>query len=122
MSKPRHVLIVDDVSDMRSLLKTTLYKFDVHDIHEASSGQKALDTYYEHGHDMVFLDINLPDISGLEVLQKLLERNSRVHVVMVSGEASADNVKGALGRGAKGFVVKPYSPNKIKSALDRFGA
>ncbi len=121
MKQPRHVLIVDDVPDMRSLLKTTLYQFDVRNIAEASTGQKALDQYFEEGHDLVFLDINLPDISGLNVLEKLLERNSRVHVVMVSGEASVDNVKTALGKGAKGFVVKPYSPAKIKGALDRFG-
>jgi two-component system chemotaxis response regulator CheY len=122
MKQPRHVLIVDDVHDMRSLLKTTLYGFDVNNIAEAANGQKALDQYYEEGHDLVFLDINLPDISGLDVLERLLERNSRVHVVMVSGEASAANVKEALGKGAKGFVVKPYSPAKIKAALDRFGA
>ncbi|MDX1692205.1 MAG: response regulator [Ketobacteraceae bacterium] len=122
MKKPRHVLIVDDVHDMRSLLKTTLFQFDVKNITEAATGQKALELYFEEGHDVVFLDINLPDISGLEVLERLLERNSRVHVVMVSGEASAENVKEALGKGAKGFVVKPYSPAKIKAALDRFGA
>lgn len=122
MKKPRHVLIVDDVHDMRSLLKTTLIKFDVQNIHEASNGQKAIAQYAEVGHDLVFLDINLPDISGLEVLQTLLERNSRAHVVMVSGESSVENVREALSKGAKGFVVKPYSPGKIKGALDRYGA
>lgn len=120
MKKPRSVLIVDDVHDMRSLLKTTLYQFDVHDVVEAANGHKAIEQYFEHGHDLVFLDINLPDVSGLEVLKEIMKRNSRAHVVMVSGEASADNVKGALGSGAKGFVVKPYSPSKIKAALDRF--
>lgn len=120
MNKPRHVLIVDDVHDMRSLLKTTLYKLDVHEIEEASSGQKALELYYQQGHDLVFLDINLPDMSGIEVLEKILDRNRRAHVIMVSGEASADNVRSSLGVGARGFVVKPYSPSKIKNALDRY--
>lgn len=122
MRKPRNALIVDDVTDMRSLLKTTLHQFDIHDVSEASTGQKALDAYYENGHDLVFLDIDLPDMSGLDILEKLLERNSRVHVIMVSGESSIENVKNALGKGAKGFIAKPYSPSKIKGALDRFGA
>ncbi|MCG8313587.1 MAG: response regulator [Pseudomonadales bacterium] len=120
MSKPRHVLVVDDVPDMRSLLRTTLYQLDVHDVAEASCGEKAVEQYFQEGYDMVFLDINLPDVSGLEVLKKILERNSRAHVVMVSGESSVDNVKTALTSGAKGFIVKPYSPSKIKGALDRY--
>ncbi|OUS31534.1 hypothetical protein A9Q99_02900 [Gammaproteobacteria bacterium 45_16_T64] len=120
MTLPNTALIVDDVSDMRSLLRTTLLDLGVKAVEEAADGAQALAIYQQSAIDIVFLDINMPGVSGLELLQELMRLNEQAHVVMVSGDSSITNVKTSIGLGAKGFVVKPYSVDKIQEALNRY--
>lgn len=120
MTLPNTALIVDDVSDMRSLLRTTLLDLGVKAVEEAADGDQALAIYQQSAIDIVFLDINMPGVSGLELLQELMRLNEQAHVVMVSGDSSITNVKTSIGLGAKGFVVKPYSVDKIQEALNRY--
>ena len=120
MAQPQTVLIVDDMPDMRSLLRATLLKLGITSVAEAEDGAQALATYQHENIDIVFLDINMPGVSGLELLVELKRIDPKVYVVMVSGESSMSNVRAAIGFGAKGFVVKPYSADKIEEALKRF--
>ncbi len=120
MAQAQTALIVDDMPDMRSLLRTTLLKLGLTSVAEAEDGAQALATYQQDTIDIVFLDINMPGVSGLELLVELKRIDPKVYVVMVSGESSISNVQAAIGFGAKGFVVKPYSVDKIEEALKRF--
>lgn len=113
-------MVVDDVADMRSLLKMTLSQCEVKTIAEVGRGRAAID-HYRHGPaDMVFLDINLPDASGIDVLKVLRQIDPTAYVVMISGDSTVDNVKESLQAGASGFVSKPYNLAKIATAVDRF--
>ncbi len=118
--EPTSALIVDDINEMRALLKVMLKKNGITDIVEASNGAAALQSYSQALPDMVFLDINMPDNSGLEVLEALLKQDSFAYVVMVSGESTVKNVKKALDLGARGFVVKPYTYQKIAEMIERY--
>jgi len=120
MAQPQTALIVDDMPDMRSLLRATLLKLGLTSVAEAEDGAQALATYQQNNVDIVFLDINMPGVTGLELLVELKRIDPKVYVVMVSGESSISNVRAAIGFGAKGFVVKPYSVDKIEEALKRF--
>lgn len=120
MAHPQTALIVDDMPDMRALLRATLIKLGVDSVDEAEDGAQALATYQQKNIDMVFLDINMPGVSGLELLAELKRLDPNVHVVMVSGESSISNVRAAIGFGARGFVVKPYSVEKIEEAINRY--
>lgn len=113
-------LIVDDVAEMRSLLKTTLLKVGVRNVAEADSAHTALARYRESRSNIVFLDINMPGESGISLLEVLKAEDKFAYVVMVSGDSTVENVKTSIGLGARGFVVKPYTLAKIEEVVKRY--
>ncbi|MFN4266489.1 MAG: response regulator [Aquabacterium sp.] len=111
------VLIVDDVGSSRELLATVLKQVCVMPFRMARDVSEALSACQEKLPEIVFLDIDLPDQSGLEVLKQVHARNPDVFIVMVSGVGTPDNVKQARERGAAAFILKPYKPQKVVEAL-----
>lgn len=112
-------LIVDDVANMRGFLISSLRSIDLLNVRDASNAKEAMKMYQEKRPDIVFLDLDMPDISGLTMLRTLQQKDPRAFVVIVSGESNVDNVKESLKAGAKGFIVKPYNMNKIIAMLDK---
>lgn len=113
-------LIVDDVSSVREFLRQTLVTMEVSEIHEASNGQDAITSFKTHLPDVVFLDIELPDMDGQQILKQLKSIKSNAFVVMVSAHSTVDNVKEAISNGAAGFIVKPFSPKKITTIMKKY--
>jgi two-component system chemotaxis response regulator CheY len=113
-------LIVDDVSSVRDFLRQTLEHMEVTEIYEASCGADAIDLFKQHIPDVVFLDIELPDADGQEILKQIRSIKSNAFVVMVSAHSAVDNVKYSLSQGASGFIVKPFSSKKIATILKKF--
>ena len=127
-SNEKTVLIVDDVDYSRQLLrnailsvanneqlKTKRFKFV-----NASNGTDTFAKIDQHKPDLIFLDIELPDINGIEVLKRIKSKDPKSFVIMVSGESTIENVKGSLTNGAAGFIVKPFSAIKVSDALHNF--
>ncbi len=85
----------------------------------ADSGISGIREYLALAPDMVFLDINLPDISGMEVLEKINAFDPDAYIVMLSGNGHADNVLQAIQNGAKGFVGKPFARDKLHQAVKK---
>jgi two-component system, chemotaxis family, chemotaxis protein CheY len=120
MDKHVSILIVDDVGTVRSFLHQTLTHLGIDCIREASTATQCIKACQEQYFDIVFLDIELPDGDGKEIISQLNEINNNINVVMVSAHSTVDNVKDAIDKGAKGFVVKPFSPKKIAAMLSKF--
>ena len=120
--KEIQALIVDDVSNMRNLLASSLRSLDVTNILEAMSAKEAIELYKQKHIDVVFLDLNMPDIDGFEALKQIRNLDPMAFVVIVSGENYIENVKKAIKMGAKGFIVKPYQLGKIKDMLTKYAA
>lgn len=118
--KTTTILIADDEVDMRSLLTSILRSCGYSNIVHAVDGLKAIDVISASDIDIAFLDIDMPGMTGIEVLKTLNSANTRCFSVIVSAHSALDNVKGALDAGARGFVVKPYSARKILDLLARF--
>lgn len=110
-------LIVDDVASVRSFLQQTLNQLGGTDISHAASGREALEQFNKNIPDVVFLDIELPDLDGQTILKELKAAKHNVQVVMVSAHSSVENVKAAIASGASAFIVKPFSPKKVSSVL-----
>ncbi|MDC2888258.1 response regulator [Psychrosphaera algicola] len=70
--------------------------------------------------DIIFLDIELPKSNGQQILKEMRLIKPNAFVVMVSAHSSADNVKTSIELGASGFVVKPFTSQKIRSVLKRY--
>ncbi|GAB2995443.1 response regulator [Psychrosphaera aestuarii] len=110
-------LVVDDVSSVRAFLQQTLSQLGAMEILQASTGEEALARFTENLPDVVFLDIELPDMDGQLILKEMKEMKSNVHVIMVTAHGTVDNVKKSIELGASGFIVKPFSPRKISSVI-----
>lgn len=115
------VLIVDDVSSVREFLRQTLHRLGVFRIEDAANARQAVNTFKKQKPDIVFLDIDLPDTNGTQLISVLLEMSPKATIIMLSANNTVDNVKFAIAHGAKGFIVKPFSPQKIQAIFDKFG-
>lgn len=106
------VLIVDDVQMARLNMKKVLEEQGI-EIIEAESGSKALKLYITEKPDVVALDIDLPDINGVDVLKQLKDIDENVNVVIVTGISSQFNLVETFKNGAKYFMVKPIDLTKF---------
>ncbi|NLR76793.1 response regulator [Leeia aquatica] len=112
------VLIIDDDTVLRSLMSSILRQEEYVVCGEASAADAGLKLCEQLKPGIVLLDINLPDHDGLEVLPEMLQMAHRPKVIMVSGEATMERVRAALGAGASGFVVKPLNAAKLIAAME----
>lgn len=108
------LIVEDDLFSQRLVAKSLEREFDVF---TAASGQDAIFAYITHAPDIVFLDIGLPDASGLEVLQKLQEMDPDLYVVMLSANGNRANILKAVENGAKGFIGKPFPREKLIQSI-----
>ncbi|MGH9318462.1 MAG: sigma-54-dependent transcriptional regulator, partial [Vicinamibacteria bacterium] len=121
MLKPR-ILVVDDEEPIRKTLRMTL-EYEGYEVSEASSGQEALALIEREPSDLMFLDIKMPGMDGLEVLEKLSEKPSAPLVIMVSGHGSVQTAVQATKLGAFDFIEKPLETERVllavRNALER---
>ena len=107
------VVVVDDDSMMREMLKLILRGDNYSVIGEASNGSGAIAQCKKLKPDLVLLDINMPEVDGMKALEGIREACPETVVVMVSAEATMDRVKEAIKKGAAGFVVKPLKTANV---------
>lgn len=127
MSTPAFIeaVVVDDVDACRELLDKQLK--DLYPnirVHHVQDGIQALKVIkrevngnIEEHQFLVFLDIDMPGIDGLETLARLRETFPELYVVMLSGHTTVENIRAALQTGANGFISKPFESEKIKETL-----
>ncbi len=118
----KSVLIVDDEEGIRESL-SGIFEDEGYDVLTASSGEDALTITKEHMPDIVFLDVWLPEMDGLETLPRLKEIDANIPVIMISGHGNIEIAVKATRLGAYDFLEKPLSLEKViitaKRALER---
>jgi len=114
-------LIIDDSSVMRKILERSLRqacKAKIENVVEASDGGEALEKLNGEPINVVFSDINMPNVNGLEFLRRLRESPHKdLPVIMVTTEGGEKTVMEAIELGAKGFIRKPFTPVQMEAAL-----
>jgi two-component system invasion response regulator UvrY len=111
------VLLVDDHAIVRDGLKRLLADLDLGAILEAATGRAALDLARAERPELVILDLNLPDLGGLELLGRLLREDPSVRVLVLTMHAEPLYASRALQAGAKGYVSKAAAPAEITAAV-----
>jgi two-component system chemotaxis response regulator CheY len=119
MSALKRVLIVDDSSIICKLLSNYLTKLNFEIIGIASSGKEALALFDEKSPSFVTLDLSMPDMTGFEVLEAILNKDKDTKVVMISGITDKANGLKALKAGASSFIIKPFTFEKIKDRFEK---
>ncbi len=112
------VLIVDDeVVVVNSIRKSLVQKG--YAVEEAFTGAAALASILTKEYDLVLLDMRMPDLNGLELLQKIKSHRPMLPVVIVTGYASIETAVEAIQNGASDYLAKPFSPNELYKVTDR---
>jgi len=116
------ILVVDDEAEIRRSVRMIL-EYEGYDVQEASSGPEALALIEREPPDLVFLDIKMPGVDGLEALEKIKNVNESLPVVIISGHGTVSTAVEATKLGAFDFIEKPLASERvlvtIKNALDR---
>ena len=107
------IMLVDDAAFMRMMVKDALTKAGYTDLIEAQDGAEAVEKFNAENPDLVFMDITMPNMDGLEALKKIKELDSDSQVVMCSAMGQESMVIEAIKSGAKDFIVKPFKPERI---------
>ncbi len=115
--KEPEIMVVEDDLFSQKLINVALdksYKLSL-----SADGHGAIMTYVSKAPDVLFLDIVLPDIDGHAVLEKIFSIDPNAYVVMFSGNGDKENIMRAMQLGAKGFVGKPFTKEKLFNYIDR---
>jgi two-component system, chemotaxis family, chemotaxis protein CheY len=113
------VLVVDDAVFMRKVGSDALNKGGHEVIGEAANGQEAVDQFQALKPEVMTLDITMPEKDGLSALKEIIAMDPQARVVMCSALGQETKVLEAIKAGAKDFVVKPFQPDRVLSAIEK---
>ena len=112
------ILLIEDEEGIRRVLKKILLEEDqYHDIHEATDGKSAITMFGEGHWDLVFCDIKMPYVDGIEVLEHMMSVNAEVPVIMISGHGDINTAVDCLKKGAFDYLPKPPDLNRLLSTV-----
>ncbi len=120
MNSEPTVLIADDEEPMRQFMVNLLRYEKCQVIAVATNGKEALALYHQYQPDITLLDIKMPEMSGMDVLEKIRESDKSSFVSMVSADAFPETIRHAAGLGVSGYLVKPIDHKKIQALLKNF--
>jgi len=106
------ILVVDDEQAIRKALKEIL-EYEKHQVELAKDGFEAIDKVKNSQFDLILLDIKMPKIDGLEVLEKIQTINYEIPIIIITGHGSVDTAVEALKKGAYDFLEKPLDLNRL---------
>lgn len=111
------VLAVDDSKTMLAMMSAYLKGSNFELVATANNGAEALAKYKEHKPQLVLLDVVMPEVTGLETLERILGADTNACVVMVSSLGTENTVRDCLKKGAKSFVQKPIQKDGMLATL-----
>lgn len=118
-----NVLIVDDSAVTRAIIARTLRMagLQLGDTLEAPDGKKALELLETHWVDIVFADINMPVMNGVEMIDEMSRRGilPSTPVVIISTEKSLTRIQELKAKGVRAYLNKPFTPENIKQVVDK---
>jgi two-component system chemotaxis response regulator CheY len=116
---PHRVLVVDDAMFMRAMIRDILVNSGAYEVvGEAANGGEAVEQYKAVRPDLVTMDIVMPQMDGIEATREVLKFDSKAKIVMCSALGQEALVIESIAAGAKDFIVKPFSAEKVLKVLD----
>ncbi len=112
------ILIIDDEDLVRNFIAETLRR-ENYEVHTAASGKEGLAQFKDTTFDLVFSDMKMPDITGIDVLKRIKEISPGTIVVVITAYGSVENAVEAMRLGAFNYLIKPFSPETIEAVVDK---
>jgi len=117
MANQGSILIVDDEAGPRESLRMILKP--IYDIYTASNGKEALELIQKENIDLVTLDLNMPGLSGIEVLKEIKKIRSDIEVIIITGYGTLKNAQEVIRYGAGDFISKPFNVADIIAIISK---
>jgi len=111
------LLIVDDSSFIRDRIERAIKLPEIKSILNASNGIEALAVFDYHKPELVTMDITMPELDGVLASAAMIKRNPKVNILIVSALADKKTAIDALKRGARGFLLKPFTDIQLSDAI-----
>ncbi len=121
MSTDMNILIVDDFSTMRRIIKNLLHDLGYQNVSEADDGNTALPLLRSGKFDFLITDWNMPGMHGLELLRQVRSdpNLAKLPVLMLTAEAKREQIIEAVQAGVDGYVIKPFTAVTLKEKIDK---
>lgn len=115
------ILVVDDFSTMRRIVKNLLKELGFNNVEEADDGKTALPKLQTGKFDFLITDWNMPEMSGMELLKTVRadDKLKKMPVLMVTAEAKREQIIAAAEAGVNGYVVKPFTATVLKEKIEK---
>jgi DNA-binding response OmpR family regulator len=113
----KRILIVDDENNVRMMYRTALETEDL-DVTEAASGAQAVEEFAKGEFDVAVLDLRMPEMDGLELLQTMRDKNIKTPAVIITAYGDVPNAVKAMKLGAIDFLAKPVTPEELRKLLN----
>ena len=113
----KKILIVDDTPVARRILKSCIPRAEEYEFHDADDGVKGLEAYRNIRPDITFMDINMPNMGGMDCLEQIIKVNPHAVVVMCSSEINPESIQKATSLGAFSIVKKPPTRESLQQVL-----
>lgn len=113
------LMIVDDSNIIRSRIERVFNDGSVNIVATAENGVQALEKFQQYKPDLITMDLTMPQMDGLECIQKIVALGTGVSILVVSALADKATALQALQYGARGFICKPFNEDDIRQALER---
>ena len=110
------ILVVEDEIDLNNLIYRWLKKKG-YALDSAFDGEQALNLYHENDYDLILLDLNLPKISGLDVLRMVRKENMRIKILILSAQTAIDERVRGLDMGANDYLIKPFDLRELEARI-----
>jgi DNA-binding NarL/FixJ family response regulator len=114
------ILVVDDTSFMRKMATDSLRQFGHIVIGEAVNGKDGIQKYIELKPDIVIMDLNMPEMSGIEAIKEILQINPEAAILVCSASNQQDEINDALEAGARGYLSKPFNSDHLNDAILKY--
>lgn len=114
------VLVVEDEPVMREHLVSMLYKAGATSVVGCENAQSAREAFDEREFHIILLDLGLPDGDGHDLMRSFKSIRETQHIVLVTADDSIESIQRAISAGANGYVVKPYSQEKIHDVVNNY--
>ena len=114
------ILVIDDERSIRNTLKEVL-EYEKHEVDLAEDGLSGLESLKAKSYDIILCDIKMPQMDGLEVLEKIIENQYDTQVIMITGHGTVDTAVEAIKKGAFDFIEKPLDLNRLLITIRNAG-
>ena len=112
------ILIVDDAALMRTMIKNALLSDKKHLILEAKNGDAAVELYKATSPDIVTMDITMDIMNGVDAAKDILNFDKKAKIIMITALGQEQYLKECIGAGVKDFIVKPFTKERVVSAVN----